>query len=257
MKRSLKDAISSKMVRFISLFLLIFLIETQFVQAQMFSVTTNKKELLEKESLIEIGFGTTFTKFKYNGPALANSEIPLFEFNDPTYFIDVNLANVNLHLDYANSLGRTKNLRYINFNLKFLSNVTIYKNKHLLVGIPVHIISDSFTISSEITNLNSSSNYEQAGFSFGSGLETKFIVIRGTSLNLSQLAYYGYAARGLGGSYGSKKQFESRAQFITGRIWRSSQLTINFAYLYNVYDLDKTIYDYTLNGYSIGFGITF
>lgn len=257
MKRSLKDAISYKMVRFISLFIFLILFQTQFVIAQMFSVTTNKKELLEKESLVEIGFGTTFTKFKYIGPVLPNNEVPLFEFNDPTFFIDVKLAAVNLHLDYANSLGRTKNLRYINFYLKFLSDVSIYKNKYILVGIPVHIISDSFTISSEISNLNSSSSYEQAGFSFGSGLQTKFIVIKGTSLNLSQLAYYGYAARGLGGKYGSKKQFESRAQFVTGRVWRDSKLTLNFAYLYNEYDLDKTIYDYSLNGYSIGLGITF
>lgn len=257
MKRSLKNALSYRMVRFFTLFILFFFVQTQFIQAQMFSVKTNKKELDDKENLFEISLGTTFTKFSYNGPTLPSGEVPLFEFNDPTYFVDINLANINLHLDYANSLGRTENLRYISFNLKFLSDITLYKNKHLYIDIPVHLISDSFTISSEIANLNSSSSYEQAGFSLGSGLETKFIVFPGTSLNLSQLAFYGYAARGFGGTYGSKKQFESRVKFITGRIWSNSQLTFNFAYLYNVYNLEETIYDYTLNGYSIGLGITF
>jgi len=241
----------------LTLFLFLFL-TFESLSAQMFSVKSQKKDALTDESSLIFSAGTSFIDFSEKGktPSDYGLQTAQFNFNDPVYYLHGQFGLVHIHVDYGTSLGSEEQLRYTSLSLTFLGNVTLTRTKKFIIAIPLHLTTDSFTISSSDVNLTES-RFEQTGFTFGTGIESSFQFQPWLRLHLSQLAHYGFSARGIGGNYGSKTLLESKIQLNTFRVWGNSRLSIHSSYLYHIYDIDSFLFDYNLKALTFGLGLSF
>jgi len=241
----------------LTLFLFLFL-AFESLSAQMFSVKSQKKDTFTDESSLIISAGVSFLDFSYNGKTSSDYrlETAQFNFNDPVYYLHGQFGLVHIHFDYGSSLGPQNQLRYSSLSLTFLGNLNLTRTRNFNIGIPIHLTTDSFTISSSDVNLTES-RFEQTGFTFGTGIESSFQFQPWLRLHISQLAHYGFSARGIGGNYGSKTLLESKVVLHTLRVWSNSRLSIHGSYLYHVYDIDSFLFDYNLNALTFGLGLSF
>jgi hypothetical protein len=247
----------NKVNSFLTVFIVL-LFKSGLLSAQMFSVKSEKKEDVQNESSLIISAGTTFMDFSYSGntPSDYRFNSGQFAFNDPVYYLHGQFGLVHFHIDYGNSLGPANQLRYSNLSLTFMGSLQLTRNKQFHLAIPLHLTTDSFTISSSNIGLDET-RFEQTGFTFGTGIETSLRLHPWLGISLSQLFHYGFAARGIGGNYGSKTLIETKVIVQTFRIWNDSRLSIHGGYLYHVYDLDSFLFDYRLNALTFGLGLSF
>jgi hypothetical protein len=224
----------------------------------MFSVKSKKKASPADESSLIFSAGINTTNFTYTGSTdpTYTGVTEQFAFNTPTYFIHGQFGMVHLHFDYGNKLGPDELLRYANVSLTFEGGILITRTRKFQIFLPLHLITDSFTISSQavIADIN---RFEQTGFSFGTGAQGVFQPTPWLNLRLSQLVYYGFSSRGLGSDYGSKLLLESKADLITFQVFKDSRLSFHTAYRYHEYDLDDFLFDYNMNAFTFGLGLTF
>jgi hypothetical protein len=233
------------------LLLFLFVISTN---AQMFSIKSKPKAEAEAESRVDFQVGSRLSAFDFNGETNAN---PFFTFNDPTYYLEANFGGVLLNLDYGRNLGNSNDLNFIRFGIQFQSEYKLYRNSWFQGIIPLYLSTDSFTLSAQRVAQGISNRYEQTGFSFGSGIIMRLKVLKEHRFDLNQQAHYGYAARGLGGSSGSRTFYHSKISYISPKFINQARLILSAGYRMQEFDLDTQLYDYTLRGFEFGLGVSF
>lgn len=224
--------------------------------AQMFSVKSKPKAEAEAESRVDFQFGSRLNTFDFNG-SLTGNTTPFFQFDDPIYFIEANFGGVLLNLDFGRNMGTADDLNFIRFGIQFQSEYRLYRNNWFQGIIPLYLSTDSFTLSAQRAAQGISNRYEQTGFSFGSGVILRLKILQEHRLDLNQQAHYGYAARGLGGSSGSRTFYHSKVSYISPKMIKQARMIVSAGYKMQEFDLDTQLYDYTLRGFEFGLGVSF
>lgn len=122
--------------KFTPFLLLIILIASETISAQMFSVSDRRAEITEPTTIIRIG--TSLTQFEYvgessqNGPELLNIDQPLLDASFETLGLSANAL-------IGNRISGVKDGSFFDLNLKFTNGIRIIRRQKFQLGIPIEL----------------------------------------------------------------------------------------------------------------------
>ncbi|MBO6795028.1 MAG: hypothetical protein JJ895_14045 [Balneolaceae bacterium] len=236
-------------LKIITLLLIGILFQTDFVQAQMFSVSDKRETITQPRSILRIG--TSLTNFTYvgnsseGGPEQLNVEKPILALGFESMGLS---ANVLL----GNRLSGIKDASFFDLNIKFTNGVALVRQQKLQFGIPVQLNTGLTTSNNDFYE----DRFNQSFFSGGTGLFLNANPSRTLQTSVTGIVGYGFSNSN-GGFFGGNLFYYSASTRIN---WLNAlgdrTLSFGYDYIFRGYDIDVNLYDYDLSGHQFTLGIS-
>jgi hypothetical protein len=235
--------------KFTPFLLLIILIASEAISAQMFSVSDRRAEITEPTTIIRIG--TSLTQFEYvgessqNGPELLNIDQPLLAASFETLGLSANAL-------IGNRISGVKDGSFFDLNLKFTNGIRIIRRQKFQLGIPIQLSTGLTTSNDDFYE----DRFNQSYFSGGTGLSINSRINRKLRASVDGIIGYGFSNSN-GGFFGGNLTYytiSSRVNVLN--FIGNKTLSVGYDFFYKGYDIDVSLYDYDLSGHQFTIGIS-
>lgn len=244
-------------MRLTRLFLLlaIALLAAETINAQMFSVRTEREQITIPRTAIS--GGVSLTDFAYRGPSDQQIEGTNqdYSFSAPLAYMHIDLQGFTLYGVYGRGLGDFSNV-YSELGAEISNGV-------LLTGSPVFSVLVPITLGTNYVLVRNQSlqstadEFRQNSLGIKSGLQMNARLSRASRFQVDAQAGYAFSVTGYGLSGGSAADWNLSNRLFFDRIFGDVGIVVGLDIRSRRYRLDESIFNYRTTQQQLTLGLTF
>lgn len=220
--------------------------------AQMFSVgESENRQASPLGNYSSVSAGLDFGQFDYQGSSATESE--RLDFDSPILRFRLETRGLDITMGLGGSLTGMENTSFLNIAGRIFNEFAIYRKQNILIGIPVQISTDLKSIQKN----NSSSEFQQNSFLFGTGISSFFRLSDNLELSLRTTPNYGFSFSQGNLFGGSLFRWDGKSQLFIGSIFGENGLSIGYHFDYREYRIEGDLNDYNYTSHSVTIGYAF
>jgi hypothetical protein len=222
-------------------------------QAQMFSVGSARETVSMPD--VALFAGVEWMDFSYEGITPRDAAYPDYAFQAPLLRLSAETRDIGIHAVFGRDM-RDVNLSYTELGAELGSEVAIWRNRHIRIGIPLSL-NTAYTLVRSRESQTIAAEFNQSTVGVGAGFFAQGRLGPSVRLRSDVKTGFGFVANGLNSDGGTMRSAEWSTRIHVDGLVSQVGLALGLDIRTRSYQLDIRSLEYQATGFAITGAITF